>query len=78
MQRRMSLRGDLPHSVVDVLSEPSLDWLIEASLPLPLATVRKSGSCNGFSTLSVPYSPEARETCIGYKYPAATGLRSHS
>ena len=43
MQRRMSLRGDLPHSVVDVLSEPSLDWLIEASLPLPDASWQSAG-----------------------------------
>ncbi|CAE7749482.1 unnamed protein product, partial [Symbiodinium sp. CCMP2456] len=43
MQRRMGLRGDLPHSVVDVLSEPSLDWLIEASLPLPDASWQSAG-----------------------------------
>ena len=43
MQRRMSLRGDLPHSVVDVLLEPSLDWLIEASLPLPDASWQSAG-----------------------------------
>ena len=29
---------DLPHTMLDVLSEPSLDWLIEASLPLPDAS----------------------------------------
>ena len=84
MQRRMSLRGDLPHSVVD----PFLEFgLVDRGITAParcklavcrhLATARKSGSCTGFSTLSVPYSSEATETCVGYKYPAATCLRSH-
>ena len=84
MQRRMSLRGDLPHSVVD----PFLEFgLVDRGITAParcklavcrhLATARKSGSCTGFSKLWVPYSSEATETCVGYKYPAATCLRSH-
>ena len=43
LRQRMGLRGDLPHRVVDVLSETSLDWLIEASLPLPDASWQSAG-----------------------------------
>ena len=84
MQRRMSLRGDLPHSVVDVLSEPSLDWLIEASLPLPDASWQSAGILQLSGSLAAAMD-FPRYRCLlplkrgkpAYKYPPATCLRSH-